>query len=1561
MADISRIKALKIGLASPDDIRAWSYGEVKKPETINYRTFKPERDGLFCERIFGPTRDWECACGRYKRVKNKGIRCERCGVEVTRARVRRERMGHIELAAPVCHLWYLKGQPPSPLGLLLDISPRQLEKVIYFTNYMVIDIDRAGIEQNLGDLQRMVEEAKRNFDAEIEQVFQQLDARLERELEEGRDTLTEQQIAERVRMYESRKESERRERARLLEEMEKAVERLAKLQKYELLDESSWQAIEHLLITGSRRLQRDLRPLVRVGQGAEAIRELLKQIDLEKLDRELREEIAKTQGTRRARAIKRLEIVEAFKNSKTRPEWMILEVVPVLPPELRPMVQLDGGRFATSDLNDLYRRIVNRNNRLRKIMEIRAPKSILNSEKRLLQEAVDALIDNSRRSKPVTGTGGRPLKSLSDLLKGKEGRFRKNLLGKRVDYSGRSVIVVGPTLQLHQCGLPKEMALELFKPFVMHRLIRDQLANNVKNAKNAIDRQLPEVWKALEAVIKEHPVLLNRAPTLHRLGIQAFEPVLVEGKAIQLHPLVCHAYNADFDGDQMAVHVPLSYPAQAEARTLMLSTHNLFKPADGSPVVSPLQDIVLGAYYLTMNDPQRQEEIRYRFANPEEARLAFERGEARLHEPIEVRIVRPNAQEPEFVQTTIGRLIFQEIMPDELRYHPEWLNRVYNKKTLSEVIRAVYQTCGHTRTVRFLDDLKALGFEWGLRGGITFALTDMAIPAQRDAILQKAAEEARKIDELYDRGELTQDEKRQRKIQLWQRVYEEVSQVMMQELGANNPLFIITDSGARGSTKQLAQLVGMRGLMMGGFDFRSGGERLVEELPVQHNFQEGLTTLEYFVSGYGARRGLASTALLTANAGYLTRRMCDVAQDVVIRERDCGTPEGIVVTRIEREGELVEPLFQRIRGRTARRDLRHPLTGEPLVAENEIISEAVATEIDALAQKTEQFTQTLRELSGKDEGELFVPADDQPLRDPITGETLLEPYDMLTQEVLNRLHARRDEIRSLWLQAGYEWVEHDRVGVPIRSPLTCNTRQGVCAKCYGLDMGTLRPVELGTAVGIIAAESIGEPGTQLTMRVFHTGGVAGAGQQIAGFKVGGGRILVTTELELEERGATQEAIDLSKDQKNVLLKVAANLLGKPVPLIPTEEPSEGEEKLEKRTRDSLRRLAKLQEPVNTGINRVEELFEARKPKGEAITVDYEGEVVDIVRSFGRWVVIKATLPVGEMLVGKMSLQTIEDPKSGAVILNEMDEIRASHVARLTEAGVKSVTVLDAVLVPTLGSLEVVKGDKVLPGDRLTPGPLNPHELLRLRGVRGVQEYLIQEIQAVYKAQGVDIDDKHLEIIIRQMLRKRRIIDPGDTYFLPGQTVDRFVFEDTNRKVIAEGGRPATAEWVLLGVSEAAQQTESFLSAASFQRTVKALTDAAVRGKVDELVGLKENVIIGRLIPAGTGYVKPRFEPKFVWSARAEEATAVVETREPTLETLFKEELAKDDDESAQALSGMSGTEGVTLRPVGEEPDTPNLTNGGGTPAVEAATETSEPSNGDDTPKPKRTRKRQAEE
>ncbi len=1482
--DIGHIKSIRIGLASPDDIRVWSYGEVKKPETINYRTFRPERDGLFCERIFGPTRDWECSCGRYKRVKNKGVRCERCGVEVTRARVRRERMGHIELAAPVVHVWYLKGQPPSPLGLLLDISPRQLEKVIYFTNYIVTGIDRAAIESNLGDIRRMVEQEKAHLEEELARVYQELDARLQRELQENRDKWTEAQIEERVRYYNHRKEMELRERQTWLSDMERAVDQLARLQLYQLLDESSWSSIEQLLLYGSRRLGRDLRGLVRAGQGAEAIRELLRQIDLERLVRELREEVARTQGARRARVVKRLEVVEAFRSSRARPEWMVLEAVPVLPPELRPMVQLDGGRFATSDLNDLYRRIINRNNRLRKIMEIRAPRSILCSEKRLLQEAVDALIDNSRRTKPVVGSNGRVLKSLSDLLKGKEGRFRKNLLGKRVDYSGRSVIVVGPHLHLHQCGLPKEMALELFKPFVMHRLIELGLANNIKNAKHAVDRQIPEVWQALEAVIREHPVLLNRAPTLHRLGIQAFEPVLTEGKAIQLHPLVCHAYNADFDGDQMAVHVPLSYPAQAEARLLMLAVYNLFKPADGSPIVSPLQDIVLGAYYLTMSDPRGQGEPQEGglFGSVEEAQLAHEQGLIRMHEPIRV-YLSIGAESGRVVTTTFGRLLFFELLPTSFKRHlletgpsgntlENYLNRVYNKKALSELIREVYRLSGHLETVTFLDRLKQAGFYWATQAGITFALTDMEIPEERDEIVRKSEEEARRIDELYERGELTLAEKRRRLIDLWQRAYEQVTQAMLRSIARDNPLFIITDSGARGSTKQLAQLVGMRGLMSGLLDIRTASERLIEELPVRHSFREGLTTLEYFVSGYGARRGLASTALLTANAGYLTRRMVDVAQDVIIRIADCQTTEGIVVSRIIREGEEIEPLYQRIRGRTARNTLKYPYTDERLIEENEIISDGLARQIDALAAQLEKFTQTLRDLSEMELGELFMPDDGQPLLDPQSGAVLLDAYTPIDEQTLVQLRVRREELHHLWRQAGFDWVEHDMVGVPIRSPLACAARQGVCAKCYGLDMGTLRPVEMGTAVGIIAAQSIGEPGTQLTMRVFHTGGVAGAGEQIAGFRVGGATLQAAAALgELEERGVTERISDLRTDQRRVLYQVAQRLLGKPIQPSLSDSPDlsepEPEEKVQRKVREWVRKLTKLMESQNTGINRVEELFEARKPKGEAITVDYEGEVVDITRGTGRWVVLRATLPVGELLIGKVSLHEVPSPITGETLLHELEEIRSAHLNRLMEHGVSEVEVLDAVLVGVSGTLEVKVGDRVLPGDRLTPGPLNPHELLRLRGVRGVQEYLIRETQSVYKAQGVDIDDKHIEIILRQMLRKRRIVDPGDTLFLPGQIVDRFIFEDTNAQVMREGERPATAEWVLLGTSEAAQQTESFLSAASFQRTVKALTDAAVRGKVDELVGLKENVIIGRLVPAGTGYSKPEIQAQFTRPTR----------------------------------------------------------------------------------------------
>lgn len=1492
--DIGRIKAIRIGLASPEDIRSWSYGEVKKPETINYRTFRPERDGLFCERIFGPTRDWECACGRYKRVKNKGIRCERCGVEVTRARVRRERMGHIDLAAPVVHVWYLKGQPPSPLGLLLDIPARQLEKVIYFTNYIVIEIDRAEVERMIGEIRRVVEEERGRMEEELDRVYRELDARLGRELEENRTVWTDAQREERERYYQLRKEAELRERQAWLAEMERAVDTLARLQLYQLLDEASWVGIEQLLMLCSRRLGRDLRGLVRAGQGAEAIRELLRRIDLEKLVRELREEVARTQGQRRARVVKRLEIVEAFRSSRARPEWMVLEVLPVLPPELRPMVQLDGGRFATSDLNDLYRRIINRNNRLRRIIEIRAPRTIVSSEKRLLQEAVDALIDNSRRSKPVVGSNGRVLKSLSDLLKGKEGRFRKNLLGKRVDYSGRSVIVVGPHLRLHQCGLPKEMALELFKPFVMHRLIALGYANNIKNAKGAVDRQLPEVWQALEAVIREHPVLLNRAPTLHRLGIQAFEPILTEGKAIQLHPLVCHAYNADFDGDQMAVHVPLSYPAQAEARMLMLSVHNLFKPADGSPIVSPLQDIVLGAYYLTMEDPLGEEEAQFSFGSVEEARVAFERGLVRMHAPIRVRLAfRLTDSEAgsdgteewsSVVKTTMGRLIFFEVLPEVFKRRlleadrsgellVSQMNRVYNKKALSELIRGVYRLSGHAETVAFLDRLKSAGFYWATRAGITFALMDMEIPAERDEIVRRAEEEARRIDERYENGELTMAEKRQRLIELWQNAYDQVTQAMLRSIARNNPLFIITDSGARGSTKQLAQLVGMRGLMSGLLDIRTASERLIEELPVRHNFQEGLTTLEYFVSGYGARRGLASTALLTANAGYLTRRMVDVAQDVIVRYLDCGTTEGIVVSRIIREGEELEPLYQRIRGRTARRQLLHPYTGEVLVEENVIIDENVARVIDRLAAETERFTQALRGLWEIGVGELFSPEDGQPLRDPQTGEVLLDAYEVIEEGVLERLRARREELRQVWHRAGFEWVEHEMVGVPIRSPLTCIARYGICTACYGLDMGTLRPVELGTAVGIVAAQSIGEPGTQLTMRVFHTGGVAGAGEQIAGFRVGGATLQAAAALgELEERGLTERITDLRNDQRRVIYQVAQRLLGKPIEMEPMElaesQEVETEEKVQRKVREWVRKLAKLMESQNTGINRVEELFEARKPKGEAITVEYEGDVVDIVRSVGRWVVLRATLPVGELLIGKVSLHEVVSPQTGEVLVRELEEMRASHLNRLIEHGVEQMEVLDAVLVGVSGTLEVKVGDRVLPGDRLTPGPLNPHELLRLRGVRGVQEYMLREIQAVYKAQGVDIDDKHIEVILRQMLRKRRVIDPGDTLFLPGQIVDRFVFEDVNEQVMREGGRPATAEWVLLGTSEAAQQTESFLSAASFQRTIKALTEAAVRGKEDELVGLKENVIIGRLIPAGTGYAKPEIRAQFTQPVRA---------------------------------------------------------------------------------------------
>lgn len=1549
MADITAIKALKIGIASPEDIRQWSHGEVKKPETINYRTFKPERDGLFCERIFGPTKDWECSCGRYKKVKFKGVRCERCGVEVTRARVRRERMGHIELAAPVCHIWYLRGQPPSPLGLLLDMSPRLLEKVIYFTSYIIIDVDRMKLNSELESIQGVLLEEKQALEEESEKVCLELDAELERELEENKDTYTDQQKADRIKANENRKQLEKKERTQQIEEMEKAYEVLVTLQRFQLLDEANWSAVEHLLLLASRRLQRDLRILVEAGLGAAAIRKLLQQIDLEKLARELRQEIVQTQGPRRARAIKRLEITEAFLSSKTRPEWMIMEVLPVLPPELRPMVQLDGGRFATSDLNDLYRRIINRNNRLRRIIEIRAPGSIVNHEKRLLQESVDALIDNTRKPKPVPGSHNRPLKSLSDMLKGKEGRFRKNLLGKRVDYSGRSVIVVGPHLKLHQCGLPKEIALELFKPFVMHELTESGDAQNIKNAKRLIDRQKPEVWRALETVIKEHPVLLNRAPTLHRLGIQAFEPILVEGKAIQIHPLVCHAYNADFDGDQMAVHVPLSFAAQAEARVLMLSTHNLFSPADGRPIVAPLQDIVLGAYYLTMPDPaqpsqeEQDKDMHLVFATPEEALQAYEEGHIHLHQRIWVCIPSPGDETGYRIEaTTLGRLQFNAILPEQLRYQEKYLNETYNKKKLSILIRDIYNQCGHSETVRFLDDLKAIGFRWATRGGITIAVSDLESPPERDAILQGTLNSVRQAQQAFEDGEMSGIERRREVIRQWQEAYERVAEAIKRHIGRYNPLYVITDSGARGSDKQLTQLAGMRGLMTDPFG------NFIEDLPILHNFHEGLSVFEYFVSTHGARKGLADTALRTADAGYLTRRLVDIAQDVIIRMDDCGTTEGITVCRIEREGELLETLYDRIHGRFPLHELKHPYTGDVWVPEKEIISPKLAREVDVLAQKLESFTQMLRSLPEKmHEGELL----EEDVVDPQTGEVLLEAFGEITEQIIHDLRARRDEIQKLWETAGFEWIEHDMIGVPIRSPLSCISRQGICNTCYGIDLATQRNVEMGTAVGIVAAQSIGEPGTQLTMRTFHTGGIAG--DDIVGVKdVKRQRSAALREImSVQEPGKSstttftgEEMRDLRTEQQRILREVARNLTGKD-PLLeeveidpaklhivgdevtviastegesPTaEKQKETEEKMRRIVKNWTQKLVKLLETEIGGIARVEELFEARKPKGEAIIAEYEAEVVDIMTAQrGRWVILRATLPANEQLSGKLSLHDVPHPETGDIIVREVEEITTALLNRLIQAGVEQVDCLDLVLVPYRGGLEVKPGDIVRPGDRITPGPLHPDKLLKLRGVRGVQDYLVREIQAVYKSQGVDINDKHIEVVVRQMLKKRRVKDPGDTFFLPGQIVDRFVFEDENERVLnaEEPGKPASADWVLLGISEASLQTESFLSAASFQKTTRVLTEAAVKGKMDELVGLKENVIIGRLIPAGTGF-----------SEYARVDVLVERKRGPGLELLESQAVAETietngagHDESQSALDFESVGESIS-EAAGEEP------------------------------------------
>ena len=1167
LIDVNNFDAMRIGLASPEQIRAWSFGEVKKPETINYRTLKPERDGLFCEKIFGPTKDWECHCGKYKRIRFKGMICDRCGVEITRAKVRRERMGHIELATPVSHIWYLKGVP-SRIGILLDMSPRQLEKVIYFAAYVVID--------------------------------------------PGDTTLAKREVLSEQKYREAREKFGNRFKA---------------------------------------------------GMGAEAIRELLRDLNLRRLQEDLRKEFKETSGQKRLKAIKRLEVVEAFLSSGNKPEWMVLAAVPVIAPELRPMVQLDGGRFATSDLNDLYRRVINRNNRLKRLLELNAPEIIIKNEKRMLQEAVDALIDNGRRGRPVTGPNNRPLKSLSDILKGKQGRFRQNLLGKRVDYSGRSVIVVGPTLRLHQCGLPKEMALELFKPFVMKKLVDRGLAHNIKSAKRMVERVRPEVWDVLEEVIKEHPVLLNRAPTLHRLGIQAFEPVLVEGKAIHLHPLVCTPYNADFDGDQMAVHLPLSAGAQAEARILMLSSNNILLPAYGNPVSIPTQDMVLGLYYLTFHrdeysgpakaaveddyEPIARAAKKHApasdapgaiptFGDPKEAVMAYETRNVGLQEWVYVR------WNGELIKTTIGRIMFNQAFPQ--RWNHAFVNKIIDKGALRKIITDCYRRYGNAETARFLDAIKDLGFHFATLSGTTVSISDIIVPNEKYDIVNKAQKEVDELHRLFDQGFISDDEQYNKTIEIWSRASEEVTGAMQAAQNPLNPVFMMATSGARGSIAQVKQLGGMRGLM-------SDPSGRILEIPVKASLKEGLTVLEYFISTHGARKGLADTALRTADSGYLTRRLVDVAQDVIVREEDCGTSNGITVSDIRVGKEIIEPLVDRIIGRRAAEEIR----SEPKRPSTAIVTRG--QEID-------------------------------------------------------------EEKAKALADAGIEQVK-------IRSVLTCQSKYGVCSTCYGRDLATGNRADIGTAVGIIAAQSIGEPGTQLTLRTFHTGGVA------------------------------------------------------------TED-------------------------IITGLPRVEEIFEARKPKGQATITEVAGTV-----KFG------------------------EDRNRRVIFV--VDETGEEHEYD----------------VPHGTHLVVHENDTVKPGDQFNEGSLNPHDILRIKGETALQNYLVQEVQKVYRSQGVDINDKHIEVIVRAMLRKVKIVEGGDTLLLPGQLVEAAAFHEANERVRADGKEPATANPVLLGVTKASLATESFLSAASFQETTRVLTDAAIKGKYDPLLGLKENVIIGKLIPAGTGMSRYR--------------------------------------------------------------------------------------------------------
>ena len=1543
---------LRLGLASPDQIRKWSRGEVKKPETINYRTFKPEPEGLFCEKIFGPTRDWECHCGTYRKIKYRGIVCDRCGVEVTRAKVRREWMGHIELAAPVSHIWYLKGVP-SPLGLLLDIAPKPLERVIYFASYVVTHVDHKRIESNLKAIVRGVEGEIDARNAELAKNKAALESERAEQLVGVKKKAEQEPIN---RTYGDRIQATEDQIGAEVRDLEAALDLLlgtkrdgaAGLSRKDLLTENSYRQLVQMRDLLVNRFNRRYETLFRAGMGADAIRDLLRDIDLDELSHELHQQIHETHGPKQARSVKRLEIVEGFRKSGNRPEWMVMDAVPVIPPELRPMVQLDGGRFATSDLNDLYRRIINRNNRLKKIIDLEAPESIVNHEKRLLQEAVDALIDNGRRARPVLGSNNRPLRSLSDMLKGKEGRFRKNLLGKRVDYSGRSVIVSGPHLKFYQCGLPKEMALELFKPFVMRRLVEKGYTSNIKTAKRMVERMRPEVWDALEEVTRGHAVMLNRAPTLHRLGIQAFEPVLVEGKAIQIHPLVCPPFNADFDGDQMAVHVPLSAAAQAEARVLMLSSNNLFSPAHGRPIVAPTRDIVLGLYYLTQHREGAKGEGRV-FATAEEALFANEHDKVDVHARVQVRM------DGVLTKTTVGRVIFNQILPPKLRY----FDKVADSGVVVALVEDCYRHYGQARTVQLLDDLKELGFRTATEAGITFAITDMDIDTDRERIVDETEKEVARTNALFEQGIISAGERESNVCDLWTRATDQVAANIMANVDPFNPIFMMANSGARGSMRQITQLSGMRGLMTDPFG------KFIEDLPIKSNFHEGLDVLEYFVSTHGARKGLADTALRTADAGYLTRRLVDVAQDVIINSDDCGTTQGIWVKALRPDDEELEDLRTRIDGRTAWYDITDPFTDTLLVLAGAEISDArpgpcpdcakerirvlwcpacdwerTEKDLQGMADKAIREAQEKAEkqrvelammqlqaglqsgspeaeeepddeeavlIEGAENGE---PADEAPRETPrlslfsipmpeLPGieedsDSLPKPmqlsqperclscggeYQVLYQcpKCKTRITSDEEELplartvrvaalaeRILGLaasqttsQAVEQDLRHPGTGdlllaggrrptetelsqlrklanslrekgalgvgeVPVRSPMYCALKLGCCAQCYGRDLATWRRVEVGEAVGIIAAQSIGEPGTQLTMRTFHTGGVAG--QYLTG------------------------VAEVKKRRQETLKQVHEDIRRG---IVRSDLQTTGREREQRREMQQV--LKVLEEPIG-GLLRVVELVEARRPKGKAIVSEVDGYVPAIETRGWRWVVIHSDQPVNppENIIGERCAVEIRHPKTNKVIAKKGTELKTEVVARLREAAVPTVTIEKRHLVPYRGYLKVKEGQTLEKGDPLTEGPLDPQQVLRDKGLRSVQEYLVQEIQRVYRSQDVVINDKHIEIIVRQMLRRQRVLEPGDTELLPGQIVDRFVLQEENDRIVARKGRPGTAEWVLLGITEASLATDSFLSAASFQKTTRVLTDAAIKGKVDRLAGLKENVIIGRLIPAGTG-------------------------------------------------------------------------------------------------------------